>query len=330
MNHRIRNAFAGLLLASCLSMPSATPAWADAPIAPASAEAAQAKLAADRQNILAMVGNYKVTFDFHETTPWLAGYVPIPSKITSGHESVRVIEDSGRRIVLQHLLVVEHEGKTIVVKHWRQDWTYEPTSVLTYAGQGHWKLEEVPEALRKGRWSQTVWQTDDSPRYGGWGEWTVEGGVPRWRSSWTWRPLARRDAVRHPVYDRYLSINRHSPTPTGWIHWQDNLKMGLKEGKTVPIVQESGLNTYERASDYDIAAADVYWQKTASYWAEVRKAWDGVISANGGISVAEVADSGSAGAEELMTIADDLAQGKLGQANAVTKARAVIARVTRG
>jgi hypothetical protein len=173
-----------------------------------------------------------------------------------------------------------------------------------------------------------VWQTDDSPRYGGWGEWSVQGGVPRWRSNWTWRPLARRDAVRNPVYDRYRAINRHSPTPTGWIHWQDNLKMGLQNGQLAPIVQEIGLNSYDRASDYNIAAADAYWAKTAGYWAEVRKAWDSVILAKGGVTVAEVADSGSIGAEDLMTIADDLANGKLGQGEAARRSRVVIDRVT--
>lgn len=324
MKHFVRNTLAAVLILAAAPLP----ALADAPLAASPAETQQAKFQSDRQNILAMAGNYKVTFDFRETTAWQAGYTPIPAKVMNGHESVRVIEDTGRRIILQHLLVVEQDGKTQVVKHWRQDWTYEPESVLTYAGQGRWTFELVPENLSKGRWSQTVWQTDDSPRYGGWGEWTTEGGVPRWRSNWTWRPLARRDAVRHPPYDRYRAINRHSPTPTGWIHWQDNLKMGLRDGKLVPFVQESVLNSYERAADYNIAAADAYWSKTSAYWAEIRKAWDETIRQHDGVTVAEVVDSGSAGAEELMTIADDLAQGRADQAGAVRRARAVITRVT--
>lgn len=293
-----------------------------------SAEQLQAKFDQDRKLILAMAGNYKVRFDFRETTPWDAGYKPIDPKVSGGHEVVRVIEDSGRVIRLQHLLVVEDEGKTHVIKHWRQDWTYEPESVLTYAGQGKWTLESVPEQMRKGRWSQTVWQTDDSPRYGGWGEWTEEGGVPRWRSNWTWRPLARRDAVRKPVYDRYRAINRHSPTPTGWIHWQDNMKMGLRDGKLVPYVQESVLNIYERFDAYPVKAADDYWAKTAAYWLEVRKLWDTAIAKSGGVSVREVADTGSAGAERLMQLGTDVAEGKLKQHAAISQARSVIAEVT--
>lgn len=309
------------------AIPAVTPALAQEAAA-ASSDQLQAKFQADRQLILGMAGNFKVTFDFRETTAWQADYTPIAPKQSGGHEVVRVIEDTGRVIRLQHLLVAEQDGKTLVIKHWRQDWTYEPEKVLVYEGHGRWSQQDVPGNLRKGRWSQTVWQTDDSPRYGGWGEWTNEGSVPRWRSNWTIRPLARRDAIRNPVYDRYRAINRHSPTPTGWIHWQDNLKMGLTDGQLTPIVQEIGLNSYDRADDYNVAAADAYWAKTAAYWGEVRNAWDGAILAQGGVKVAEVADSGSAGAEQLMTIADELAGGKASQADAIRRAHAAITRVT--
>jgi hypothetical protein len=318
-----------LLFASAVTMAAPlAPARADAPVAQSPADA-KAAFDADRQSILAMAGNFHVTFDMRETTPWRAGYTPIPAKVMGGEESVRVIEDTGRRIILQHLLVVKTEdGKTHVVKHWRQDWTYEPETVLVYAGEGQWRLDPVPAAMRAGRWSQTVWQTDDSPRYGGWGQWTEEGGVRRWRSSWTWRPLARRDAVRHPPYDRYLGINRHSPTPDGWIHWQDNIKMGKVDGKLVPFVQESVLNTYKRGDDYDVAAADAYWAATKDYWAAVRSLWEQAIAARHGVHVAEVAETGSASGERLMGFADDIQAGKLKTSAAIAKAKAVIAEVT--
>ncbi len=318
-----------LLAAASLAPIAIAPARADGPVAPTSAAAQSAALAADRASILAMAGTFKVTFDMKETTPWRADYTPIPAKISGGHEVVRVIADTGRTIMLQHLLVVtDDKGKTFVIKHWRQDWVYEPATVLTYAGQGVWKLEDVPAAMRAGRWSQTVWQTDDSPRYGGWGQWTEEGGVRRWRSNWTWRPLARRDAVRHPVYDRYLGINRHSPSPAGWIHWQDNIKMGPVDGKVVPFVQEAVLNSYVRDDKFDVLAADAYWIATRDYWAAVRAAWDAAIAKGKGVKVAEVAETGSASGERLMALADDIQAGKLGTAEAIAKAEAIVAEVT--
>jgi hypothetical protein len=312
----------GLLLAG--------PALADGATAPTSTEAQADAFKADRASILAMAGEFKVTFDLRETTSWRADYTPIPSKLSGGHESVRVVEDTGRHIVLQHLLVVKDGAKTYVIKHWRQDWTYEPETVLTYAGKGHWGLESIPAAMRPGRWSQTVWQVDDSPRYGAWGQWSEEGGIRRWRSSWTWRPLARRDAVRNPPYDRYLSINRHSPTPAGWIHWQDNIKMGPDaSGKIVPFVQESGLNTYVRDGAFDVSAADAYWNASKDYWAAIRAAWDETIAQNKGVIVGEVANTGSAGAERLMDLAEEIQAGKIKTAEAITRGRAVIAEVTR-
>lgn len=318
-----------IAMAALIGLVPMAPANADAPIANRAATDETTALAADRQAILAMVGNFHVTFDMRETTSWRKDYTPIPAKLMGGDESVRVISDDSHHIILQHLLVVKDKaGKTEVIKHWRQDWTYQPESVLVYAGEGQWKTEAVPVAMRRGRWSQTVWQTDDSPRYGGWGQWTDEGGVRRWRSNWTSRPLARRDAVRHPPYDRYLGINRHSPTPDGWIHWQDNIKMGKADGKIVPFVQESVLNTYKRGGDFDVAAADAYWTATKDYWAAVRGLWDAAIVQHGGVHVAEVAETGSASGERLMVYADDIQAGKLKISDAIAKAKVIIAQVT--
>jgi hypothetical protein len=319
-----RNLCAALLALAYAS----SPALAHGPIATKPAEQEAAKFDADRANILAMAGTYKVKFDFQEQTAWQPDYTPIAPKVSGGHEVVRVIEDTGLRIVLQHILVAEHEGKVFPIKHWRQDWVYEPATFLAYAGPNSWKLETVPERMRKGRWSQTVWQTDDSPRYGGFGEWEVQGGIPRWRSGWTWRPLARRDAVRKPVYDRYYAINRHSPAPGGWIHWQDNMKMGMKDGKLVPFVQEMTLNTYTRFDGFKADRADSYWTKTKDYWAAVRAEWDAVIAKHGGVSVAEEAENGSITGPKLMGLADDIEAGKIETGAAIAEARKAIAEAT--
>jgi len=314
-----------LIVAALALLP--VPALADAPLRQTAAEAQAAK-AADRADILAMAGHYKVRFDMQETTPWAVGYTPLDRKISGGNEVVRVIEDTPDHIALQHLLVVEHDGETHVIKHWRQDWDYQPSRVLVYAGQGQWVWEAVPERMRAGRWSQTVYQVDDSPRYAGWGRFETQGGVRRWRSNWTWRPLARRDAVRHPVYDRYYAINRHQPTPTGWVHWQDNMKMGLKDGRLVPIVQESVLNTYERFDGFDGKAADDYWAKTKDYWAAVRAAWSRVADTKGGIAVEEQAETGTVISGRLLTIADDIRSGKITSAAGTAEATALIDRNT--
>ncbi len=316
----------GLLLAAATAAQAAPAQGGPSQAAPAAATAPSARYERDRQAILAMAGTYKVRFDFRETAAFTPGYQPIPAKISGGHEVVRVIEDRPGLIRLQHLLVVEdHDGKPAVVKHWRQDWVYEPQSVLTYGGKGRWGLTAVAAAERSGAWSQTVWQTDDSPRYGGVGRWVYDDGVARWTSNETWRPLARRDAVRHPVYDRYVGTNRHALTPTGWVHEQDNAKIGTKDGASVTFVHEAVLNTYQRADDFPVAAADAYWARTKDYWAEVRAAWDEAIRRGGGVSVTEEAESGSVLAPKLMGMADDIAAGKAEVAASVAEARKLIA-----
>lgn len=283
----------------------------------------------DRQSILAMAGDYRVRFDFRETTPFRADYTPLEPKTSGGHEVVRVIADTGKFISLQHLLVASHEGKTFVIKHWRQDWTYEPTQVLRYQSRNRWALTPVASSSRRGAWSQTVWQTEDSPRYGGVGRWTYDTGAAVWTSDVTMRPLARRDAIRNPAYDRYSAINRHAITPAGWVHEQDNAKLGLVDGAIATFVHEDGVNTYTKFNGYDVAAADSYWAKTKDYWAAVRSAWDAAITRSRGVSIEEEAQNGAVTGPTLMGLADRINNGEIGTEAAIVEARAKIESETR-
>src|SRR5690606_1207306 len=71
----------------------ASPVLAHPPIAGQAPSGAQASFEADRADILAMAGDFKVRFDMQEATSWRAGYEPLERKLSGGHESVRVIED---------------------------------------------------------------------------------------------------------------------------------------------------------------------------------------------------------------------------------------------
>tara|TARA_R110000765_G_scaffold273891_1_gene372549 strand:- start:337 stop:1368 length:1032 start_codon:yes stop_codon:yes gene_type:complete len=325
MNIKLKTRLGAALFALAMAT---SPALADAGQQQMRATASQSSFEQDRADILAMAGDYKVRFDMTETTSWRDDYEPIKAKISGGHESVRVIKDTGREIVLQHLLVAEHEGETFVIKHWRQDWAYEPAKVLVYTDAGTWVNKDVSPSERQGSWSQTVWQVDDSPRYGGVGKWQTVNGLRSWTSDWTARPLARRDAVRHPVYDHYQAINRHQPMPGGWIHWQDNVKMKWVDGKAVPYVQESVLNTYKKFDGYTVSAADDYWAKTKAYWAEVRKEWDKVIAEKGGVTIEEEAQTGTVISARLLDIGTEISEGKLTDAAAIREARSLIQGAT--
>ena len=309
---------AAALLVSPFALSAHPPIQPPAGDAPANDSAAQFE--ADRAAILAMAGNFRVRFDMQESTRWQGDYTPLDPKKSGGHEVVRLIADTGRHISLQHLLVIEHEGQTHIIKHWRQDWDFEPSRVLVYSDRNRWSWQEVPANERGGRWSQTVYQVDDSPRYGGWGRFDSDTGVRRWQSSWSWRPLARRDATRNPVYDRYLSINRQGPSPDGWVHWQDNTKLALDGGTLRPVVQEYVINSYTRFDGFNVAAADAYWAQTSGYWAAIRNEWARIAAQSGGIAITEEAQTGTIVSGRLLSLADEIVSGDKTEQSAITEA----------
>lgn len=219
-----------------------------------------------------MTGNYEVTFDFEETVGFVAGYEPKEPYSAHAAENVRVIEDRGDFISLQHILVVQRGEQKFASKHWRQDWIYEPATVLVFIGGNAWEKRPVSRAAARGKWAQVVYQVDGSPRYGALAAWTHENGVSQWWPPPAWRPLPRRDATRRSDYHAIDGVNRHAITPSGWVHEQDNSKLILA-GKPRLLVREIGLNTYERSDELPVALADAYWTATNDYWAAVHAEW---------------------------------------------------------
>lgn len=248
-------------------------------------EAAASNFEKDRQAILAMAGDFEVTFHFQETLPLNKDYKVIEKAYDEeANETVKVIEDNGKQIVLQHILQVG----PMVVKHWAQIWTYEDTSLLEFQGQRVWETKSLsPEAI-KGTWTQRVTEVTDEPRYEGYGKWIHrEGGISEWTSSTTNRPLPRREYTKRSDYDLLVVTNRHTITPDGWYHEQDNVKEVRRDGKSYPLCREIGFNVYKRSTEVDFAKANDYWEKTAGLWKEVRKEWDAAIAANPKIDLPE-------------------------------------------
>jgi len=225
----------------------------------------------DRRSILAMTGEYRVRFALDETAALAPGYSPHAAQRSAGTELVEVIADDGNAISLQHILVLGKEHA--VVKHWRQDWRYEPATVLRYRGNGRFESEPLSDAQRNGSWSQTVYEVDDAPRYGGVGRWRHDIGIDAWESDRTWRPLPRRDYSKRKDYQALEVVNRHTLTPAGWVHEQDNTKLVLDAGETRAIARERGINAYTHIGDYDFSAGRDYWRRSSAFWAAVRTRW---------------------------------------------------------
>lgn len=249
----------------------------DAALLPASSVVPQA----DRAAILSMAGEFRVRFQFQETMPLSAGYETREPKTSGATEFVEVIEDRGDFISLQHILVLKDEetNEARVVKHWRQDWQFEPVQVMRYRGEQRWVPEPISESERRGAWAQTVFEVDDAPRYGGLGRWRHSDGETVWESDYAWRPLPRREYTTREDYQVMGAVNRHLITPDGWAHEQINTKLVLDEaGQARPLVREIGLNTYRRVDDFDFSAGREYWNKTAHYWAQARSLYNAALA----------------------------------------------------
>lgn len=268
---RAAAAIAAMCLTACQAVPSDQGAGLVSASTLLAAARTPAQIQADRQAIKAMAGNFDVKFDFLETVALTKGYEPKERYVSGGHEVVRVIVDEPGFISLQHILVVGGEDK-MAIKHWRQDWIYEPAEVLTFIGGNAWEMRPVSPAQRAGKWAQVVYQVDDSPRYGAVAAWSHENGVSQWVPPAEMRPLPRRDMTTRDDYHAVLAVNRHAITPTGWVHEQDNSKLVLDDDPNV-LVREVGVNTYTRFDDFDVAVAESYWAETAEYWKMVRAAW---------------------------------------------------------
>ena len=187
----------------------------------------------DRCAILAMAGPYRVNFDFLEVVrfdPALSPDAPYQSWAT---EYVFASEDRGDFIALQHILVMRMQqqdgsaSEPFVTRHWRQEWRYQADTALLYRGAQTWALAAVPEARRRGAWVQSVYQVDDSPRYGARGQWQHNDSFSTWISDETWRPLPRREWSVRKDYQVLLGTNRHTVTATGWVQEENNLKLAL-------------------------------------------------------------------------------------------------------
>ncbi len=237
------------------------------------AEPSGSKFEKDREAILAMAGRFEVQFEFYETVALSPGYELKKPYEEDAAEVVFVVKDSPEHIVLQHVLLVESHNR--VVKHWKQEWRYQDRVLLEYVGDNTWSRRELTAKETRGTWTQMVYQVDDSPRYESFGAWVHEGGVSSWEGNRTQRPRPRREITKRDDYDTFIAVNRHTITPTGWAHEQDNYKQVSESG--VVLCREAGLNQYFRTEEVDFAVVDEYWTAHSAYWAGVSRCWESRI-----------------------------------------------------
>ncbi len=233
----------------------------------------------DRRAILAMAGTYRTGFDFLEVLGFSSAATKQRPYQSWGTEKVYVDSDTGRSISLVHILEMRIQmpdgsvSEPMVTKHWRQDWQYEPDTTVEYRGNAAWQRRALTANERKGRWQQTVYQVDESPRYASLGTWQHTTAFSSWLSGETWRPLPRREWSVRKDYDVLIGSNRHTVTSTGWVQEENNLKAKLVDGQPDYVAREYGVARYDRIKDFSFAEADDYYNKTRGFWNQVQVAW---------------------------------------------------------
>lgn len=222
-----------------------------------------------------LCGCFDVDFKYAETFAPDGKYQFHPKEeIPPVAELALPIEQTDKKIVIQHLLVV---SDSMIVKHWREEWTYENPVIWEYQAGRSWKKKLLSADAVKGKWTQTVWETSDEPRYQGISPFVYLDNKIVWQST-TDAPLPRREYSTRSDYNLLRRTNRINITDTGYLHEQDNQKIISDAGNEKLLVLEKGYNTYKRLNNNECKAALKYWEKNKAYWQQVRKVWESYLS----------------------------------------------------
>ncbi|GAB3510124.1 hypothetical protein GCM10027341_48140 [Spirosoma knui] len=228
----------------------------------------------DVKAIKSQCGCHEVAFLYAETFAPEKSYTYKDRYSAKGLEWVFVDEELPGKLVIQHLLIV---GDTIIVKHWREDWLYEYTSLLKFEQNASWKRVTLTPTQVKGQWTQKVFEVDDSPRYEGSATWIHADGRHYWEST-VEAPLPRREYTKRSDYNVMRRTNHHEIRPDGYVHEQDNDKIIRTEAGDQLLVSEKGVNTYRRTDERKCETAKTWWAENRAYWADVRAVWDELLA----------------------------------------------------
>lgn len=239
---------------------------------------AQSKKELDKKAIKAMSGCYNVEFKYTETFAPEVDYEQAYDYTSAAFEWAEIVEETEDKIVLQHLLIIQRDSSpTYIIKHWRQDWEYEAERAFHYDKNNSWAFQELDSLEHKGKWTQSVYQVDDSPRYAGTATWTHVDGVSSWYNKAD-SPLPRREYTKRDDYNVMKRGNRVQILKDGWLHEQDNDKVIRSDSSDVLLVQEKGYNVYDRRPAVDCEEATKWWKENKEMWLIVRNVWDEVYS----------------------------------------------------
>lgn len=267
-----------------------------------------------------LCGCFDVEFKYAETFSPNENYkYHDRDEISKATELALPIFISKNKVVIQHLLVI---NDTMIVKHWREDWTYENPVLWKYTDLKTWEKTTLKSEDYKGKWTQTVWEVSDEPRYQGNAKFIAMENEILWTNN-TDAPLPRREYTMRDDYNILNRTNRLHISDKGYVHEQDNKKIKRVNGTDTLIVEEKGLNTYVRIADSKCEAAKKYWEKNKFYWESVVKTWDDYLNSHNKVVLKKMVNN-KVLFQKLFALLDDYNSGKVAKADVPQKIKAEI------
>ena len=239
-----------------------------------------------KPNVDRLCGCYSVNFQYAETFSPDENYKFHEREDMNAIELALPIENTDKKVTIQHLLVI---ADTMVIKHWREEWTYENPTLYEYQGKKIWYKKTLAANNIQNKWTQTIWEVNDEPRYQGISAWINNDGKTYWESTAD-APLPRREYTTRSDYNVLNRRNRIMLTEDGYVHEQDNKKILRENGKDKIIALEKGYNTYYKADESECNVAREWWKNNATFWTVVKNEWENYIAKNDKVVVKNKVD----------------------------------------
>lgn len=236
----------------------------------------------DKETIKKLCGCFDVEFKYKETFGYPKNYKLKDNYFNEALEWVSYEEQSDGSIKMQHILILD---ATMIIKHWREDWSFENNTVYKYDKDYHWNRIQLSADKVKGTWTQKVYEVEDRPQYDGVATFNYFDGKILWESKVD-APLPRREYSKRSDYNVMNRYNRLYISDTGYLHEQDNKKIARHDGVADTLIaEEKGYNSYTKTKDSDCKAGIDWWEKNKVFWLDVRSVWNDLLPSLNDLSV---------------------------------------------
>lgn len=228
----------------------------------------------DLESVKSLCGCFEVDFKYKETFSDKKDYKLKDAYETEALEWVSYEPQTDGSVTLQHILIID---SSTIIKHWRENWSFENTEILTYDKNYLWKKKTLDAGKVIGTWTQKVFEVDDRPQYDGIASFAYFDGKTLWQSRDD-APLPRREYSKRSDYNVLNRGNRLYITPDGYLHEQDNKKV-IRTANTADtiLVEEKGYNNYTKVPASKCQAGIDWWEKNKVFWYDVRSVWNTLL-----------------------------------------------------